>query len=128
VTGAVALRPAVPVRGLSTFARGLAAFKARRGSKLGFIDEKGQVAIAPRFAEADDFDCALTPAKERGGDWGLIDTTGAFVVPPQFNFAACYDGYIELHLRVGRENIRYWVDGSGRFVGDTPAGMIAPSR
>ena len=75
------------------FNEGLAAVVDERTAKLGYIDTKGQFAIAPRFDIAEEFAdgraavCLLT--EDADGwlirKWGFIDTSGAVVVPIQFD-------------------------------------------
>lgn len=55
--------------------------RVRRGSRYGFIDGAGRETIEVRFDYATDFDEGRAMVGENGRA-GLIDTTGAYVIPP----------------------------------------------
>jgi len=75
--------------GRSGFVDGLAT--VRLGSKVGYIDSRGQFAIEPRFEAGADFAEGL--AQVRNGDkWGYIDESGNFVISPQFDQASRFVG------------------------------------
>jgi hypothetical protein len=62
-------------------------FRFEEKGKAGFIDEKGKVVIPPKFdvgwfAE-EDFVEELSPAR-RGENWGFIDVTADWVIPPTY--------------------------------------------
>ena len=51
--------------------------------KVGFIDQKGDFAIQPRFEAAQDFQ-EKRAAVRVGGLWGFIDASGTVAIPPRF--------------------------------------------
>lgn len=58
----------------------------REEGKHGYIDRDGNIAIAPRFADALPFSEGVAWVRpEGGGPWGLIDRTGAFLIEPRFH-------------------------------------------
>jgi len=127
-TGAVVVSPRFEFVG--DFIGGVAA--AKIGGKYGFIYPNGEIAIAPQFAHAEDFDpqgmavvqadanygiitkIGATPtAKPTGGQFGVIDRTGRFVIPPRFEALGDFtDGLAEAQVngKVG------FIDRSGAFV------------
>jgi hypothetical protein len=59
-------------------------------SKYGYINERGEEVIAPRFDQAEDFAAnglARVKAGRWNGKWGYIDEQGEFVIPPRFDDA-----------------------------------------
>jgi hypothetical protein len=56
--------------------------------RYGFVDKRGNVAVAPKFKVATDF-CEGVAAVQVGPntEYGYIDRSGAMVVPPQFDEA-----------------------------------------
>lgn len=67
---------------IAPYSEGLAAFRFPNG-KYGYLDPKGDTAIAPTYDEAASFQEGLAAVKV-GGKWGFIDTKGNMVVAPQF--------------------------------------------
>ena len=61
------------------FSEGLAAVKPEGGDLWGFIDEKGNMVIAPRFRFAESFSGGVS-ACALGDKWGIIDRNGKFVI------------------------------------------------
>lgn len=91
-TGAVLFEPFLFDNGPDYVVEGLARFVSK--GRVGFHDMKGNVVIEPRFDFATPFEggraevcvgCVKRPIGEHhkyeGGKWGVIDRTGAFVVP-----------------------------------------------
>src|SRR5262245_42329409 len=86
---------------------------------LGYIDERGRVAIPPQFEPRDPADFDLVQFSEgragafRSGGWGFIDTTGAWVVTPRFrNITSFSQGF----AAVEAEPLRWgFIDRSGRM-------------
>lgn len=92
-TGKVLARSFLFDNGPDPFASGRT--RIVEGEKMGFMDDKGNVVIAPRFTWVDPFEgahatfcegCALVSDGEHkrieGGTWGVIDAKGEVVVPP----------------------------------------------
>lgn len=106
-----------------------------QGGKVGFINKSGEMKINPQFEEAHFFSEGLaavaisgtganaTPNAnaspfEMGGSgdmkWGYIDTSGRFVINPQFN--AAYDFSDGLAAIVNKDNKLGYIDKTGSFV------------
>jgi hypothetical protein len=64
--------------GYDRFSEGLVAFAAN--GKTGYMNQKGEVIIAPKFDEAWMFSEGLAAVRV-GAQWGFIDRTGAYVIP-----------------------------------------------
>ncbi|MDY4650564.1 MAG: WG repeat-containing protein, partial [Muribaculaceae bacterium] len=94
------------------FHEGLAAVCVN--GKWGYINARGEMAIEPRFEEAQNFQEGVAYIKE-DGRYGLIDRSGSIVVKPQFTNISTKikNGYI----RVEKSN-RKWgvIDKSGHIV------------
>jgi len=71
---------------VSTFSDGLAAFTTKEG-KCGYVDKKGNIAIAPTFEYAADFSEGLAAVKNKDGKAGFINKKGDLVINHQFNWA-----------------------------------------
>lgn len=85
---------------------------ARKGKLLGFLDDEGRVAIAPRFVSVQDFKGGRARFWENG-KYGYIDKKGSIVVEPKFDSAADFSE----GLAAVRAGDRYgFVDPSGRLV------------
>lgn len=82
------------------FSEGLAAVKL--GSKWGYVDNRGEVVIAPQFDGALSFSEGLAPVCI-GGKWGYIDKAGKRVIEPQFDMAGLFsDGVAIVGMEVTR--------------------------
>jgi hypothetical protein len=65
------------------------------GEKYGYVDEMGEMAIAPMFDDAWPFSDGLAPVRVGDADtgkWGYIDATGAWVIQPRFAGAWFFSG------------------------------------
>ena len=85
---------------------------ARKGKLLGFLDDEGRVAIAPRFQSVQDFKGGRARFWE-SGKHGYIDKKGAVVIEAKFDSAADFaEGLAAVRLgdRLG------FVDPSGKVV------------
>lgn len=97
-SGKVVLRPFAVDNGPDPFSEGLARFVD--AGKIGFYDERGQVAIATQFDYAGPFACqraAFCQGCQRqssdggehgfyaGGRWGFIDRQGQVAIPAQYD-------------------------------------------
>lgn len=79
---------------------------------IGFIDAKGEIAIAPQFGEAGDFQDGLVRIRENGL-WGYADLAGQVVILPRYKEAG---DFFEGRARV--RDRRYWgfIDSQGNEV------------
>ena len=80
-----------PFEYMSQFANGLAGVRDRNGD-FSFVDSTGRAVIRPRpgatrWDVALRFDGGRAPVKI-GEKWGYIDTTGALVIEPRFEYAS----------------------------------------
>ncbi|XOK64560.1 WG repeat-containing protein [Paenibacillus elgii] len=64
---------------------GLAAVKKRGSSAWGVINTKGEMAIAPQFADVGMYTSDGTAPARKGKLWGLIDTQGEWIVKPTYS-------------------------------------------
>lgn len=84
------------------FSDGLAAV-ADDSHRWGYINERGEIVIAPRFAMPGFFVEGLAPAREEfNSPWGYIDRGGNWVIKPRFNLAEAFAGGMAL---VGHQTI-----------------------
>ena len=107
-----------------TFSDGLAAVSVE--GKMGYVNARGEMVIRPRFDQAGDFreGWAAVSVQVPGNDdedpeekFGLIDKTGAFIVPPTFDDLEVIDGELAIFWTDfdGDENWGY-IDRAGRIV------------
>lgn len=61
----------------------------------GFMDDRGKIAIAPRFEAVQPFSEGLAGAKHEGR-WGFINRTGAEVIPFQYKTAQSFHGGVAI--------------------------------
>ncbi|MCX6324646.1 MAG: WG repeat-containing protein, partial [Sphingobacteriales bacterium] len=61
-------------------------FKITLNDKVGYINEKGKVAISPIFLSGNDFSEGLA-AVRLNGMYGFINESGTFVIKPDYDFA-----------------------------------------
>ncbi|WP_127540046.1 WG repeat-containing protein [Paenibacillus illinoisensis] len=67
---------------------GLLAFQKETPGKYGYIDERGQVRIEPKFTAALPFSgghAIVNTAEDYKSTYGVINTQGAFVIQPAYN-------------------------------------------
>jgi WG repeat protein len=84
---------------------------ARKGRLLGFLDDEGKVAIAPRFQSIQDFKGGRARFWENG-KYGYIDKKGTVVIEPRFDSAADFSEGLAA-VRMGE---RYgFVDPNGKL-------------
>lgn len=65
---------------------------ACKDGKCGFLNEKGEIAIAFEYEDAGGFGAAVAPVK-KGGKWGYIDAKGKTVQPFEFDYAPPFGRY-----------------------------------
>jgi len=126
------------------FSEGLAGVVV--GKKFGFINQKGEMVIPPRFTPREGrylwsgivgtsrFSEGLAPVTtERGLDkaYGYINRKGDFVIPPQFNTAQLFSEGLALVVKwtsITNEVMRVgWIDKSGQWMVTEVQGRI-PER
>lgn len=83
------------------------------GRLWGFIDERGQTAIALRYTQALDFSEGLAAVSEDGQLWGYVDPSGTWAIPPRFSRASPFRGGLARVTLDGRVSV---IDPSGRVV------------
>ncbi|MGH9970486.1 MAG: WG repeat-containing protein [Pyrinomonadaceae bacterium] len=103
------------------FSEGLAGVVVNR--KYGFINQKGEMVIAPRFIPLKEGDAMITARTSRFSEglacvrvdagYGYIDKQGNFVIQPQFNFAQEFSE--GLAWVVTQEGKIGWIDRAGRW-------------
>ncbi|MGG2199219.1 WG repeat-containing protein [Paenibacillus validus] len=100
---------------------GLLTFKREKGGKYGYMNEQGEVVIAPQYVFAQPFRdgrAVVNMEWDLGDRYGLIDPKGEYVLKPQYNRL---DQLGEHRLAVG-----YPIDASQPFIGSKYA--IADDR
>lgn len=70
------------------FSEGLA--KVFVDAKAGFINEKGEIVIEPKFKDAGRFSESLAAVEFENGKWGYINKTGNVVIEPLFDWALAF--------------------------------------
>lgn len=75
-------------------------FPIKEGTKWGYIDQKGNIAVAPAFEEAVNFSEGLAAVKIKG-KYGFIDEKGKMVIEPAFDFVNEGEGFSEGYAAVG---------------------------
>ena len=71
------------------FSDGYAA--VRQGTNWGYVSEETKaLAIPVSFSVAGDFSGELAPAQQPGQSYGFINTSGEFVIAPDFDFAGAF--------------------------------------
>ena len=106
---------------ISTFFEGLA--RVNLNGKRGFIDQRGNLAIAPEYEEGNIFKEGFAAVK-LNGKWGFIDRNGKEIIPFIYDDAAWFSeglaavnsggkyGYVNME---GKEVIPFLFDDAGQF-------------
>ncbi|MEU2392879.1 WG repeat-containing protein [Streptomyces sp. NPDC007369] len=110
-TGAVVIGGAYRQAGLFG-PNGLGAVRQEDG-RCGYVDREGRLAVAARFDGARPFTTEGTAPALLGDRWGLIDTTGEWVVEPCFSLFDAFDD----------NGLAYVIGGDA---GSTFAGFVNP--
>ena len=101
--------------GSRPFREGLAVVSRHRG-KIGYINEKGEMVIAPRFAHASDFSDGMARVSYDTKSWGYIDRTGRMVIEPRLGPQLTFFPFSE-GLAVSRvDNSFGFIDRTGKVV------------
>jgi WG repeat protein len=120
------------------FSAGLAAVEVTVGegseakSKWGFIDQKGQMIIAPTYLEALNFSEGLAAVKVTVGEgreaeskWGFIDQKGQMIIVPTYSEAHSFSeglAVVKVTADVGQEGKSKW-----GFINQKGQMIIAPT-
>lgn len=100
------------VQDLHTYSEGLAAYKI--DGRWGYMNDHGQAAIPPQFADARLFSQGLAAVK-LVSKWGFVDHKGEYVINPKYQDALPFSedlapvqrdgkwGYIDVHNRLSIE-------------------------
>ncbi len=102
-----ALSQATRSRYLIDFEDGLIKFGDRTSDQFGYVgymDPVGTIVIPPRFRAIGAFVDGLAPATGDGPDqWGFIDRTGAWIIPPAWGNAKLFAGALALAARMSAD-------------------------
>ena len=108
--------------------------RVAKGSKVAYLDAKGEFVIRPQDAAWEPFSEGLTPARGKNakGEWllGYIDRSGQFTIPPQFTEAKPFsEGMAEVGLPNEWGEVSYgYIDKSGKLVVPTQFDKSRPFR
>ncbi|CAG9622380.1 WG repeat-containing protein [Sutcliffiella rhizosphaerae] len=83
-----ALLQTYPFQQMNGLSEGLISFKKTLQDKAGYVNETGQIVIAPQFGMALPFQggrAVVNLSSDYKNEYGLIDRTGKFVIPPNYN-------------------------------------------
>lgn len=93
--------------------------------KYGYTDPSGKIAIEPVYKHAEPFcKCGLAPVTDMNGRMGLIDTTGKYVVDPEWDIISYSDGAFLCYKYDGRYSHVYNEDGTFMFEFDGYASKV----
>ncbi len=124
VAETAATKPPAPVQlpwdEIQVFAEGLAGVS--HGGKWGFVDETGQVVIAPQWTEVSHFAGGLANV-EQGGKWGFIDRTGKVVIPLTWDHA---EPFSDERAQVDRATMTGYIDQTGKVIAEPQWGRADP--
>lgn len=85
----------------------------KRGHFWGYLDDRGEQVIGPRFSKARSFSEGLAPVSVNAR-WGYIDRHGQFVIEPQYRLAGEYRNGIAL---VGLDDFTLgYIDAHGNLI------------
>jgi WG containing repeat len=82
--------------------------------KLGFINKEGILSVPQIYDEVKDYQNGYA-AVSINGKWGFVDTSGAQVIPLNFDWVY-YDGFIGNFARVIKNKKTGYIDIDGKFV------------
>jgi hypothetical protein len=63
------------------FSREAGLARVKRGGKFGYVDPEGNEVVPPEYDDAYDYDEGKRAVVLRSGGWGVLDETGAAVIP-----------------------------------------------
>ncbi len=115
-TGTVVLE-LPPYRHIGDFHDNRALFQPTFFSKMGFINQKGEVVIDTVFQSVNSFSEGLAAAQKDDFLYGFIDKAGNWVIEPQYQYA---DRFSEGLAQVRGEEGIYYIDKNGNVVISSP--------
>lgn len=92
---------------------------------MGFVDQKGQIAIPLQFSAASSFHEGLAAVcvgacgwgEKYTGKWGYVDPKGSFAINPQFDRAEDFkEGVAKVEVGKGAATKTGWVDKTGKLI------------
>ena len=87
-------------------------FPIKEGDRYGFINEKGEVIVAPKFRAVNRFSEGLVAVRE-AGHYGYLDISGNYVIPPIFDYGAVFSEGIAVATKDGQP---YYIDKTGKLL------------
>jgi hypothetical protein len=90
-------------------------FKIVDSGKVGYINEKGNIEIQPKFLFGNDFSDELASVR-LNGRYGFIDKTGNFVIQPKYDYASSFINGIACVYINGNP---FFIDKKGKIILDT---------
>ena len=84
----------------------------RENGLIGYIDQRGEYAIQPRFKTGKNFSNGLAPIK-KDNLWGFIDPSGEWVLAPEYEKANFFNSGIALVMKNG---IWCYIDKAGNVL------------
>jgi len=90
-------------------------FKIVENSKVGYINENGEIKIQPKFINGNDFSDELASVR-LNGRYGFIDKTGNFVIQPKYDYATSFTKGIAC---VYLNEKPFFIDKNGNIILDT---------
>lgn len=110
------------------FVDNLSAFYDFSKKRYGFINKQGQIVIAAKFEQVQDFSDGLAavkivPTESSASVWGFIDTKGIMVIPAKFSKEPFpfSEGYAVVTKRTGKDVM---IDKSGEVVSPEFAALM----
>lgn len=85
-------------------------FPFNQGLFWGYINEKGNVIVKPKYLSAMDFSEGLAAVREKG-TYGYIDENGKYEIEPKFDFAESFNNGI---ARVYIDGVPFFIDKKGK--------------
>lgn len=97
------------------FSEGLGGYKDDTTFKYGYIDNKCNIVISPKYMDCRDFSDGLAAVQDDNKLWGFIDKTGKYVIEPMFRHepASFHSGYAKVEDREGKI---HFIDKTGKIV------------
>ena len=94
---------------------GVRSFKDKATGKYGYLDEKCNIVISPKFKNCQDFSEGLAAVQNDESLWGFVDKTGKYVLEPIYSkkpTSFCC-GYAKVEEKSGQS---HFIDKTGKIV------------